>query len=154
MNDKRLLLEEYIIAVMLLVMTVINGANIVSRYLFKYSLAFSEELLVYIFVWASMLGASAAVKRGANLGLSILTDLIPAKGQKHVTAITTFAGVILFAVLVIMGVQMVQSEYNFGITTPTMGLPEWIFGLGIPIGAGFYIYRSIQVILRAYRGSL
>ncbi len=154
MNDKRLLIEEYIIAVMLFVMTVINGANIVSRYLFKYSLAFSEELLVYIFVWVSMLGASAAVNRGANLGLSILTDLIPAKRQKHITAITTFAGVILFAVLVITGVQMVQSEYNFGLATPTMGLPEWIFGLGIPVGAGFYIYRSIQVIHRVYRGSV
>lgn len=154
MQSNRLILEEYIIAVLLLVMTIINGANIITRYLLKYSLAFSEELLVYIFVWTSMLGASAAVTRGANLGLSILTDRLPSKWQKYVTAITAFAGVILFVVLLVMGIQMVRSEFRFGLTTPTMGLPEWIFGLGIPVGAVFYIYRSIQIILRAYRGSV
>jgi len=152
MADK-MLIEEKIIGILLAVMVAINGINIVSRYVFNFSISFSEELLVYLFVWAMMLGAAAAAYRGQNLGMSALTDLLPARWQKGMSVIISLLGIALFIILAITGASMVKSELVNKLITPTMGLPEWIFGLAIPIGAIFFIYRNIQIIIQTLKGA-
>ncbi|MFZ7103425.1 MAG: TRAP transporter small permease [Peptococcaceae bacterium] len=138
-------IEEYIIGVSLLVMAIINFANVLSRYLLHASWAFTEEITTNLFVLASLLGAAVAAKRGSHLGLSILTDFLPPRFQKYVTLFSVVCAVILFSVLFKYGINMVQSQIKYGQTSPALGWPEWIFGLAIPVGAFSLIIRFMQL---------
>ena len=66
--------EEVACVVIFTVMTLIAFGNILSRYLFKYSFAFTEELVVSLFVWLTLLGAGAAFRYGSHLGFTLLAE--------------------------------------------------------------------------------
>ncbi len=137
-------IEEYIISISLLTMLVIAFANVISRKFLHASWAFTEEITTNLFVLSSLLGAAVAAKRGAHLGLSVLTDFVPQRYQKYVNLISMFSAVLLFALLFRYGIVMVTSQMKYGQTSPALGWPEWVFGLSVPIGAFFLIVRFIQ----------
>ena len=144
--------SRYIIAVVLLLMIGLFFVNILGRYVFGMALAWTEELVGYLFVYITMIGAAAACAEGANMGLSLFTDMLPKKLHKYVILITCIASCIVFTVLLYQGLIMIQSQIKYTQVTPTMRLPEWIFSAGIPIGSVFYIVRSIQLVVKAFKG--
>lgn len=137
--------EEYIIAVGLAIMTSITFANVVSRYLLHASWSFTEEITTNLLVLCSLMGAAVAAKKGSHLGLSLVTDFIPKKYQKYVTLFTVLCAVAFSYFIVRYGISMVISQFEAKQTSPSLGWPEWIFGLSVPVGGLFIMLRYIQV---------
>ena len=75
-------IEEIIGGVCLGIMVTIAFINVLTRYLFKYSMAFTEELTLYLFVWATLMGASIAFREGSNIAVSFLYDRFGRKGAR------------------------------------------------------------------------
>lgn len=146
-------IEEYICAVSLFIMLVIAFANVISRKFLGASWAFTEEITTNLFILSSMLGAAVAAKRGAHMGLSVLTDIIPKKYQKFVTLFTTIIAIIFCSVLIYQGFQVVKFEMEIGQTSPALGWPEWIFGTFVPIGGVFLLIRFIEAGIKAFKNS-
>ena len=147
-KNSKMILEEYIIAAGILVMLLIAGANVIGRFISGISLSFSEELVVYIFAATSIIGASAACARGANMGLSAITDLLPQKAQIVFVILSTLGSVLLFALLFYQGLVTVQSMIEYGHKTPILRIPTWIFEIFYSIGAAMYIFRAIQLAVK------
>jgi len=145
---KKLLIEEHIMAGMIIVMLVILFVNVVGRYVFNWSVAFTEELVVYLFVCVSMIGAPAACARGANMGLSILTDNVPSSFQKLFLIISALASIILFGFLLYQGIQDFSMMLSIKQKTPILRMPVWVFTAFFPLGSGFYIFRVVQATIR------
>ncbi|RGD64948.1 hypothetical protein DXA98_07750 [Lachnospiraceae bacterium OF09-6] len=76
-------LEEGLIVAGLLFMTVMNFANVISRYFLHKSISYTEEVVVIVFVWVTMLGISAGYKRNAHLGMSLLRINYQRTGKKQ-----------------------------------------------------------------------
>ncbi|MFY9428063.1 MAG: TRAP transporter small permease subunit, partial [bacterium] len=74
--------QEYACAVMLLFIVALAFANVIIRYLTQGSLAFTEELIINLFVWITVFGGAIAFKRRAHLAVTALTNLFPPKLQK------------------------------------------------------------------------
>lgn len=144
-------IEEYICAVSLLIMLVIAFANVISRKFLGASWSFTEEITTNLFILSSMLGAAVAAKRGAHMGLSALTDLLPKKYQKYVVLFTTIIAVIFSIVLIYQGFQVVKFEMKMKQTSPALGWPEWIFGTFVPIGGVFLLIRFVEACIKAFR---
>lgn len=144
--------EEYILSVSLIIMTFITFANVLARKVFSASWAFTEEITTVLFILSSLIGAAVAAKKGAHMGLSVLTDLVPKKLQRYVTLITVLAAMVFCGFLIKYGFDMVQSEIRLGQTTPAMGWPEWIFGLFVPVGGIFMAIEFIQFGINAFKG--
>ena len=137
-------IENHIIGYGLLIMTTITFVNVISRKFLHLSLSFTEEITTILFILISLLGAAVAAKRGSHLGLSVFTDLLPKKAQKYISLLTWLVASFFSFYLFRYGVDMVKSEYLFKVKTPSLGWPEWIFGLTIPIGAIFIFIRFTQ----------
>lgn len=146
-------IEEYICAASLLIMLSITFANVISRKFVGASWSFAEEITTNLFILSSMLGAAIAAKRGAHMGLSALTDLIPKKFQKYVTLITTLVALIFCIFLIYQGFGVVAYEMETGQTTPALGWPEWIFGTFVPIGGVFLLIRFVQAGIKNFKDS-
>ncbi|MGI6605241.1 MAG: TRAP transporter small permease [Firmicutes bacterium] len=136
-------IEEYLCAGMLSVMAALTFANVLVRYLTNASLAFTEELVVNLFVWVTMFGGAIAFRKGAHLGVSVLTNMFPTRLQKAVVILSAVCGVALFAILFKEGVGLVSQEYKNQMTTYSMGLPMWWFGLAVPTGALICLLRVV-----------
>jgi TRAP-type transport system small permease protein len=59
-------------ALLLAVMAAIVAAEVFCRYILNASLAWSEELSRYLFIWVSFLGAVIALVRGTHIGVDSL----------------------------------------------------------------------------------
>lgn len=145
--------ENYIMAFGLTVMTFITVINVISRKFLGLSMSFLEEITTSMFILITLLGAAVAAKRGGHLGLSALTDLLPKKFQKYVALITWVAAALFSILLIYYGFEMVKSEIAMGITTPSLGWPEWWFGMMIPVGGLFILIRFTEWTINAFKQS-
>lgn len=145
-------LEEYLCAGLIMFMAVLTFLNVIARYLTEQSLAFTEELVVNLFVLATLLGASIAFRKGAHLGVSLFADRFLAKYKKAVIILSAVSGVAIFGILLYHGVGMVIQEYKSEMTTYSMGLPMWWFGLAVPVGAMLAIIRVVQAAVAELNG--
>ncbi|WP_051909182.1 TRAP transporter small permease [Thermus scotoductus] len=57
-------LEESLLALLLGGMVTLAFLNVLTRYFLRYPLAFTEELLVNGFVWATLLGIAIGLREG------------------------------------------------------------------------------------------
>lgn len=137
--------EEYLCAGMLFFIVALGFVNVIVRYLTNTSLAFTEELIVNLFVWITILGAAIAFRKRAHLGVTFLINLFPRKYRKVFVFISAACSVFLFVLLFTHGYQLVVREYINKMTTYSMALPMWWFGLAVPVGAVFLLVRVLQV---------
>ena len=56
-------LEEFLLVVFLIAMTLIMGIQVLSRYVLGQSLSWSEEITRYLFIWSGFLSVSYCSKK-------------------------------------------------------------------------------------------
>lgn len=147
-------IEKFVACVCVCVMALLVFANVIARYVFNYSLAFSDEISTYLFVLMSLMGTAIAARRGAHLGLSIVTDKVSPKTRMYINVFTYIVSAVFCALIVITGVQMVMSQYALGQESAAMQWPEWIYGSFVPIGGTFATLAfatSIPKIIKDYK---
>lgn len=62
--------EEFILVILLLAMTLIMGIQVFTRYLLGNSLAWSEEITRYLFIWSGFISVSYCTKKCISIGMS------------------------------------------------------------------------------------
>lgn len=138
-------LEEIILVIALLTMTVIAFANIISRNFAEISLSFTEELTINLFVLLTFVGTAVGVRNYAHLGFTLFYDLGGKWVKRSMIAISTLAGLVLFGVLFWYGIQTILFQMDIGQKTPALGWPTWVMTMSLPIGAALCLVRTVQV---------
>jgi C4-dicarboxylate transporter, DctQ subunit len=136
--------EEWALAILVIVMVLMVAAQILSRYFLHTSLSHTEELVRYLFVWATFLGMAGAAFRGRHLSLSTGLNRLPERAGKMVRKITFFSALIFAGLLLWYGARIVYLEWNTGQKTAALGMPMWIIGLAVPAGALLLLVRLIM----------
>lgn len=137
-------LEEFILVALFAFMAVMNFLNVVCRYCFASSFSFTEEVTITAFVWVSMVGIAVGYKRLAHLGMSFLVDNMPKKVQPFMALLSMICSVVLILLLYKYGSEMVSNQIRLGSKTPALGMPMYIQGLSIPVGAVFCLIRAVE----------
>ena len=134
-------LEEFILVALFAFMAVMNFLNVVCRYCFASSFSFTEEVTITAFVWVSMVGIAVGYKR---LAMSFLVDNMPKKVQPFMALLSMICSVVLILLLYKYGSEMVSNQIRLGSKTPALGMPMYIQGLSIPVGAVFCLIRAVE----------
>jgi TRAP-type C4-dicarboxylate transport system permease small subunit len=132
---------ETSVFVMLAVMVAVVSASVFWRYGLNAALSWSEELVRYLLVWISFLGASMATYRGAHIGIAAFTDRLPERAQQAValgvnSLIVLFLGIVLYQGVKILPVMAVR-------LAPTLGIRMQIFYTVLPISAAVMILHVV-----------
>lgn len=144
-------IEEVLVCLCLVTMTALTFGNAVLRKLGS-GIFFSEEISTYLFVLLSLLGSAIAAKRGAHLGLTIVTERVGPKAARVLGIISMALSTTFSALICYYGVFMVLNQYEKGQVTLATQLPECIFGSFVPIGALFMTIRFGQNLYRLIAG--
>jgi C4-dicarboxylate transporter DctQ subunit len=144
--------EKFIVVVLVgsIVLLVFSGA--LSRYVFSYSIAWSEELARFFFLWGALFGAAAACKYGQHGGIPLIVDKFPPRWQRVVEA------VVLVGMLGFLGYLAWQSWGTMiramasGQISMTTKIPIWVVNAGMCAAFSLAVLRTIQgFLLGAYR---
>ena len=145
-------IDYWIAAILLFVMAAIAFINVLSRYIFHFSFASTEEVTINLFVWMTVVGTGIAFERGGQLGMITLYNVFP-RGMKRFA--TVLSAALSAALFILVDVYMIQAIYDeltlFGATSAALVIPVWIYYVGVPVFSVFVfigIYRDASARLR------
>lgn len=145
-------LENGIISITFLFITVLAFANVVARYVFHASFSFTSEMLVNIAVLLTMVGAAAATRLGTHPSFSLLRDKTHGVVHKVVIVIVCTGMLVFFVVFLWIGLDMAMRQFESGRLTPALQVPQGLFSLALPFGALLGAIRTVQVAIIELRG--
>lgn len=137
--DKVGKVEYFLVAVMIAVMAIVNFLQVVFRYVIEGSLPWSEELLRFLFVWTTFLGAGIGVRKGAHLGLTIIVNNLPPKLKKFVVFVNYLICIVFSAIIGMLGLSIVSMQAEFNVRSSAMVLPMYWISLAIPVSFALII---------------
>lgn len=143
--------EKVVAALAMAALCLITFGNVVARYLTNYSFAFTEEFSIALMVVVTMLGASIAAAADRHIRITWFVDRLSPSGRRAAEAVATLAVLAMFALLVVLGGQLVWDEYRFEVTSPGLGEPQWIYTLALPLLSLAVIGRAVGHLVRALR---
>ena len=129
------------------VITVIAFANVCVRKFSNAQLAFTEELVVNIFVLMIMCGCALCARDGSLISLSLVFDTVGKKGKKILSVIFTAFSIAFYVILGYTGLEKSLNLFAHHKLTASLLIPEGLLMLALPIGALLLILHSIEFML-------
>lgn len=148
---KKLHPDDILAVLVFAVMLSITFINVVSRYVFHLGLSFSDELVTHLAVLLSGLGASQAVRNESHYDIPLLDGLVSKKISYIFKLFSALLTMIFCLYMAYMGVIMVTQQLAMKKLSAAMRIPEWVYGLAIPVGCGFMGYYAVIVFIRTIR---
>lgn len=145
---------EWVLCILLVSVVLVTFGQVLFRYVFRWSLAWSEELARYLFMWLAALGAAYAFKTKAHFALMFMVDKLSAKRRMAVSTVVAALMVIFFIVFIPVAIQYVLTVK--GQIGPGTGLSKAVPTSSAVVGGVlmvYYIVRNWLNELRSYRAS-
>ncbi len=138
--------EKALLVVSLSVMTIVIIYQVVLRYIFSASNAWSEELTRYLMIFAVMLGSAIALRKNSHLQIDILINLFKPRARTIITIVSTLVGIVFLGYL-----------FKYSLDLMKLGMRNVSAGLGfvmaipyacLPLGAALMVLTSLEVVFK------
>lgn len=137
------------IALTVVILSVCYG--VISRYVFRHSATWAEELATITFTWAVFLGASAAFKRKMHIGIDLLVTNTPPVLRKSLEILANMIVLIFIGYMVYIGLIFSFNAYKQ--PTSVLRIPNTYVYLAVPFAFGLmFIYELAYFIKRQQQG--
>lgn len=148
-------IEEVLAAASLGLVAVITFANVLTRYFSDISFAFTEEFSICLMVIMTLFGASVAVVRDRHMRITFLLNKLSPLWRWRAEMFSLAAIALMFAILAIFGWQFAYDDYRFEVTSPALGVPQWLYSLWLPLLSVVVAGRALGALIRlARRGAV
>lgn len=137
--------EEWTLFISVMVALIALFFNVVLRYGFNYSLAWSEELVREVIIFTTFVGCSAAVKARSMIKIDASVQLLP-KLKMPLTYFSNFVVMIFAGMMIYYGALMVEMQHRTQQKTIIMEIPLVFLYLILPLMGVMMLIRAIQVI--------
>jgi len=118
--------------------------NVLLRYGFNYSLAWSEELVREVIIYTTFIGCSAAIKRRSMIKIDASVQLAP-RLKVPLTFFSNFATLIFSTMMMYYGFKMAHLQVITNQKTIILQIPlVYIFSI-LPLMGLMMFIRTIQV---------
>lgn len=141
-------LESFLLAAGVLLMAINTIANVVGRFLFHYSLFFSEELNRTLIILIAFAGISYAARQGRHIRMSAIYDALPSRTRKaFMIVIAALTALTMFA-LCYFSVGYILKVANSGRVLSALQIPVYWIYLWVPVG---FFMTGLQYALTTFK---
>jgi len=137
--------EEWTLFFTVIVALIALFINVVLRYGFNYSLAWSEELVREVIIYTTFIGCSAAVKNRSMIKIDASVQLLP-RLKMPLTYFSNIVTMIFAGMMIYYGWMMVLLQHRTNQKTIIMEIPYVILYAILPLMGIMMMIRAIQVI--------
>jgi TRAP-type C4-dicarboxylate transport system permease small subunit len=149
LNDIETLVCEWLLALFVILLF----AQVVSRQLFGYSIAWSEELSTYMFVWFAYLGAVVAAKMSAHNRVTVHMQYLPNWLAKTMMTLADLLWVAFNLYFVWLSYDFVFNRMNLFWKAQTLGVPMKYIYMILPVAFTLMSLRVLwNIYLSVFRG--
>lgn len=145
-------LEEALGALAMALLVLISFGNVAVRYLTNVSFAFTEEFSIFLLVFLTFVGASAAFATNEHIRITFFLDRMGPRARTAAETVTLLATTAMFALVVYYGGQVTWDEWYWRETSPGLGYPSWIYTIWLPLLSLVIIGRVIGRGIAVLRG--
>ena len=136
----------------LVVMTTIISYQVVARYFFNSSPAWSERLSLVLLAYLVFFGAAVGVHERFHIRIDALRNAVPEGLGRVFDVIANLAVAIAGLVMVIAGLQLTTTLWAFDI--PSLGLPRGMALLPLPIAGGLITLFAGAQLIESFSGQI
>ncbi|MCL4801185.1 MAG: TRAP transporter small permease [Burkholderiales bacterium] len=129
--------NRWLIVAMMAAMVALVFANVVSRYVFGYSIIWAEELSQYLMVSIAFVGAGLALRQGRHVAVELLQDAAPSAVRAAIRIAVGAAMLVFMAAVAVLGFQF--ARFAWSLETPVMQIPLGIPYAAVPVGAALFL---------------
>nr|WP_312579914.1 TRAP transporter small permease [Sedimentibacter sp.] len=135
---------KVVMALTSLLLFIVTFLQVVSRFIFKTPLAWSQDVIRLCFVYLVFWGAAYCLKEKAHLNVDVFLTALKPKIRKIVEIIINLVLLLFFAFIIYFGFSFVKT----GLTqnAPYLPIPMSLFYLSVPTSAIFMFYYMVQQI--------
>ncbi len=155
MKAQRSAPEERIAVASLAVLLVITLVNVLVRYFTDESVAWTEEISVFLMVVLTLAGASAVAGRDSHIRIEFFLNRRSADGTVAPRRALQLFGALatsgVFMLLAALFVRWVLDQYRFNETSMGLGIPLWWYGALVPLLCLALSARAFGVFWRTLR---
>ena len=118
--------------VSLIAMTALTCWQVFTRYILSNPSTGSEELVGYLFAWASLFGASLITGERGHMNIPVVVELMPAKAQKFFAVFGEIIAMLFSAIILIYGGYKI-TLLAMGQMTSSLGVAVGVFYVAMPV---------------------
>jgi C4-dicarboxylate transporter, DctQ subunit len=140
-------IEEWTLFLTVIIALFALFANVVLRYGFNYSLAWSEELIRIVIIYTTLIGCSTAIKDQSMIKIDALVQIAP-KLKTALSWLSNMATLIFSCMMVYYGWQMAELQLRTFQKTIIMQIPLVYLYAILPMMGVMMFIRTVQVVYR------
>lgn len=118
-------LEECILVVLLVAMTLIMGIQVLCRYAFSLSLSWSEELTRYLFIWCGFISVSYCTKKCLSIKIEQFVAMFSRRKKAVLKVVNHTLELIFFLYMLPFAYSYMMSAVASGQVSPACGVPMY-----------------------------
>lgn len=141
-----ILISEWVVIVCFIVLSITTLTQVIFRYAINFSLAWTEELSGYAFIWLVFTGIVVSFVRGEHASVGFVMDRFKGKYKIVLVTIIDILIYILFLVLLYSGLLLMN--LSAGQSTSGLGIPKMLVYGALPFGSALMV---IELTLRLYK---
>lgn len=144
---------DWMVGLIMAGLVVMVFSGVLARYIFNYSLAWSDELAGLLFVWLTLLGSVAALRRRTHMAIGFFPRLFGPWGQRVIGMYVLAAILFFLAFMVVEGVTLTRA--TLGDKSAVLRLPIGFYYLSLPVAGVLmllYALRQVWTIWQSPRG--
>ena len=147
--DKKL--ERTIAVFLMVVLVVLASWSVFARFVLNSSLAWSEELIRYIFIAMVYMAASAAVIDDSHSRVELVDLVLSPKALKWLNVVLKTVWGLFTGLIAYNSISLVQKTFAMRQSSPTLKIPMGYVYMVLPICFTLMTFRIFQNIWRMLR---
>lgn len=143
-------LVGWLLAAMIMVMSVLISWQVFARYVMGNSLSFSEEVSRFSMVWMAMLGAAYAYRYGSLIAVDLLTIMSGPVLSRVLRLTVAIASCIFAYVLLTQGWAITERVASQTAPSTRVSI-GWLYA-SMPAGAALILVNAIGIVAADFAG--
>jgi TRAP-type C4-dicarboxylate transport system permease small subunit len=139
-------IENGLIALLVLAMVLLAGAQILLRNLFGSGIEWADPLLRALVLWTAMLGALAAARDDKHVGLDLVTHFVHGRAKRVLRAIALTFAAAISAAMAWYGLNLVMLDHASG-SVAFARVPSWCVESILPAG---FALLAVRLLIHAF----
>ncbi len=144
MSKPKTRLESLIGVFALAMICIISLANVLVRYTTNASFAFTEEFSVFLMVVLTFAGGAMAARNNEHIRISFLEYKLKRTGRHILYTLQWLGSLVVLGLIVWYGSLLTYEEFIWESLSSSLGLPNWIYLIWLPLLSLCVAWRITQ----------
>ncbi|MCB8747140.1 TRAP transporter small permease [Rhodoferax sp. U2-2l] len=141
-------IEDWLTVIVMALLALVTFSNVLVRYFTNESFAWTEEFSVFLMIVLALVAGSASVARNRQIRIEYFADSGPLSRQKALARFGALMMALLFALIAVLSVRTVYDDFQYGETSPGIGVPQWWYTMWLPILSCAISLRALGLFIR------